>query len=82
MNILIFSVRLSYFFQTKEWLQAAISEFTSNDEVTLIKKCLEVLAKPRGTLSSNEEEDLMTRENALEQLETVVDIIHNANGED
>lgn len=64
--------------ERKAWLQEAISSFTNNDEVSLIKKCLEILSKPTGTLSSDEKDDLMTREHVLEQLETVVDIIDNA----
>lgn len=46
-----------------------------------MKKCLEILATPVGKLSSDPEEDFMTRENALEQLEDIVDIIDNAKGE-
>ena len=61
-------------------MQEAITSFTKNDETTLIKKCLEILSKPIGTLTLDEEDDLMTRENVLEQLETVVDIIDNAKG--
>ena len=45
-----------------------------------MKKCLEILATPSGRLSSDPEEDFMTRENALEHLESVVDIIDNAKG--
>jgi hypothetical protein len=45
-----------------------------------MKKCLQILAAPTGKLSSDLEEDFMTRENALEQLECVVDIIDNARG--
>lgn len=64
--------------ERRKWLQEAISSFTSNDEITLMKRCLEILAKPIGTLSSDEEEDAMNRENALEHLESVVDNIDNA----
>ena len=46
-----------------------------------MKKCLEILASPSGRLSSDPEEDFMTRENALEHLESVVDI-DNAKGTD
>jgi hypothetical protein len=45
-----------------------------------MKKCLQILAAPTGKLSSDPEEDFMRRENALEQLESVVDIIDNAKG--
>ena len=43
-----------------------------------MKKCLQILATPR--ISSDLEEDFMARENALEKLESVVDIIDNAKG--
>ena len=38
------------------------------------------MVTPVGKLASDPEEDFMTRENALEQLESVVDIIDNAKG--
>jgi hypothetical protein len=57
-----------------------LAAFTGDDEVALMKKCLQILAAPTGKLSSDPEEDFMRRENALEQLESVVDIIDNAKG--
>mgnify|MGYP002804257510 FL=1 len=64
--------------ERKAWLQEALAAFTGDDEVALMKKCLQILVTPAGKLSSDPEEDFMTRENALEQLESVVDIIDNA----
>ena len=61
-------------------MQEALAAFTGDDEVALMKKCLQILAAPSGKLSSDPEEDFMMRENALEQLESVVDIIDNAKG--
>ena len=39
-----------------------------------------LLSTPFGELSADPEEDFMTRENALEQIESVVDNIDNAKG--
>ena len=57
-----------------------MAAFTGDNEISLMKKCLQILAAPSGGLSSDPEEDFMTRENALEHLESVVDIIDNAKG--
>ena len=66
--------------QRKAWLEEALAAFTGENEVALMKKCLQILAAPTGKLSSDLEDDVMMRENALEQLESVVDIIDNARG--
>ena len=57
-----------------------MAAFTGDNEISLMKKCLQILAAPSGRLSSDPEEDFMTRENALEHLESVVDVIDNAKG--
>ncbi|XP_046861007.1 hsp70-binding protein 1-like isoform X2 [Xenia sp. Carnegie-2017] len=64
--------------ERQAWLQEALKNFTGEDEVSLIKKCLMLLSTPFGELSADPEEDFMTRENALEQIESVVDNIDNA----
>ena len=67
-----------FFFQRKEWLQQALSSIVADDDVARMKTCLLVLDKP--DIDDTDEDIVVEKESAFEELEMLVEPIDNARG--
>nr|UST29469.1 hsp70 [Haliclona caerulea] len=62
--------------ERREWLKEAIASFSEDTFVKRMMSCLDTLAKQTD---DEDEEAIASKESALEELESMVDIIDNAN---
>ena len=66
----------SWLFKRREWLQEALASVTEDTFVKRMMEHLQTLDKP----DSDDEDELVKKEDAFEDLQEIVDNIDNANG--